>query len=314
MQKTTSQVRMITIDDSHAGQRIDNFLISFLKGVPKSRIYRAIREGEVRVNKKRVKPDYRLALDDIVRIPPIRVAETTQLNQPPQWQQRLLSESFLYEDEGLIILNKPVGMAVHGGSGVNFGVIETLRKIRPQAKFLELVHRLDRDTSGCLMIAKKRSTLVELQELLRNHQIEKVYLTLVRGHWHGGKREIRLPLLKNQMQSGERMVHVSDKGKMAVSWFESVKQFRDTTLLKVTLQTGRTHQIRVHAAHLHHPIVGDEKYGDKKFNQQMRNQGLKRLFLHAASLTFHLPSSGQVIAVCACLDKDLIDGLQKLEN
>lgn len=305
--------QLITIDESHQGQRIDNFLLSYLKGVPKSRIYRSLRQGEVRVNKKRVKPDYRLNLHDQVRIPPIRMAEKTEITHPPAWQLRLLQQSILYEDDGLIIINKPAGIAVHGGSGINFGIIETLRYMRPEARFLELVHRLDRDTSGCLVIAKKRAILVTLHHLFNTHQIEKVYLTLVKGRWHGGKREIRLPLLKNQLQSGERMVRVSDKGKMAISLFEPVKFFKDATLIKVTLHTGRTHQIRVHAAHLHHPIAADEKYGDKKFNQQMRELGIKRLFLHASSLSFHLPDSKQTISVCACLDKDLLASLKNLE-
>lgn len=308
------KVRFITIDASHAGQRIDNYLFRVLKGVPKTRVYRAIREGEVRVNKGRIKQDYRLKEEDQVRIPPLRMSEETKLDHPPTWQLEKLKQDIIYEDEELIIINKTAGMAVHGGSGVNFGVIETLRYLRPQTKFLELVHRLDRDTSGCLMIAKKRAALVELHHLLQTQGVEKVYLTLVKGRWQGGRQEIKLALQKNQLSSGERIVKVSDSGKPAVSIFEPVQFFPHATLMKVTLMTGRTHQIRVHAAHVHHPIAGDEKYGDKKFNQLMRTLGLKRLFLHAASLTFYLSDLKKMIAICSCLDKDLLNCLHVLAS
>jgi 23S rRNA pseudouridine955/2504/2580 synthase len=302
-------VQITQITENHAGQRLDNFLIGHFKGVPKSRLYRALRDGEVRVNKRRAKPDYRLQLNDLVRLPPLRLPEAAELGKASLWQQRLIEQNILSETEGLLIINKPAGMAVHGGSGVNFGVIETLRQLRPKAKFLELVHRLDRDTSGCLMIAKKRSTLVQLHELLQTHQVEKVYLALVKGKWQGGMREINAPLLKNQLQSGERMVRVSEEGKEALSLFEPLQRFKSATLMKVTLKTGRTHQIRVHAAYAGHPLAGDEKYGDKEFNRHMRQLGLKRLFLHAASLTFSLPEKEQ-IALCACLDKELQDFLK----
>lgn len=305
-------MKQVTITDSHAGQRIDNFLITYLKGVPKSRIYRALRNGEVRVNKGRIKANYRLKLDDQVRIPPIRVAEKTEPGRPSEWQLQQMAQNIIHEDTGLIIVNKPAGMAVHGGSGISFGVIETLRFLRPQAKFLELVHRLDRDTSGCLMIAKKRSALTETQDLFRNHQIEKVYLALVAGKWEGGQRKIDAPLLKNVLESGERMVHVNHEGKEAVTIVQPLLKFKNATLLTVFLKTGRTHQIRVHLQHIGHPIAGDEKYGDKEFNKQIRQLGFKRLFLHAASLTFKLPSTAETIALCACLDKELLDCLKKL--
>lgn len=306
-----TKVKILTIDEVYAGQRIDNFLFRYLKGIPKSRIYRSLRQGEVRVNKKRVKPDYRIKENDEIRLPPLKAGEEKPPTIPPPWQLRLIEQSIIFEDEGLVIINKPVGVAVHGGSGINFGVIETLRVLRPKAKFLELVHRLDRDTSGCLMIAKKRGVLTELHELLRAHQVEKVYLALVKGHWRQLQR-VGVPLLKYELKSGERMVRVSDKGKTAITEFQPMKHFAGATLMKVVLHTGRTHQIRVHAAHVKHPIAGDEKYGDKEFNKKIRQQGLKRLFLHAASLCFRL-SSGEV-NVCANLDPNLIQCLLQLKK
>jgi 23S rRNA pseudouridine955/2504/2580 synthase len=300
----------IQITEANSGQRIDNFLFTFLKGVPKSRLYRAIRQGEVRINKHRIKPEYHLKIGDSVRIPPIRASETSVPGKPPHWQQKELTQNILYEDNDLIILNKPAGMAVHGGSGVNFGVIETLRFLRQHAKFLELVHRLDRDTSGCLMIAKKRSILTLLHKMLFEHQIEKVYLALVKGSWQGGTKKVTLPLLKSQQVSGERKVKVNESGKMATTIFHPLSHFKDATLVKIILKTGRTHQIRVHAAHLGFPIAGDEKYGDKNFNQAMRKKGVKRLFLHAASLSFQLLDKN--ISICACLDNDLQNAISNL--
>lgn len=305
------QTRIVVIDEAHAGQRIDNFIFNHLKGVPKSRVYRSLRQGEVRVNKGRVKPEYRLQCDDKVRIPPLRTALPQTPSKPPLWQLKSLEQSILYEDEGMLIINKPSGIAAHGGSGISFGVIETLRYLRPQAKFLELVHRLDRDTSGCLMIAKKRSVLTALQELSKQNQIEKMYLTLVKGHWKAGKA-VDLPLQKNQLQSGERVVKVSGQGKPAVTLFHPMQRYQSATLVKAILKTGRTHQIRVHATHSGHPIAGDDKYGDKDFNKEMKKAGLGRLFLHAASLNFVLPATGERVAVCACLDDALIDCLKNL--
>lgn len=300
--KTTLQI--ITIDEANAGQRIDNFFIKILKGVPKSHIYRILRKGEVRVNKKRIKAEYRLQLNDQIRIPPIRVAERIK-EQPHNKAIKNLEQRIIYEDEGLLVINKPSGIAAHGGSGINFGVIETVRKMRPKAKFLELAHRLDRDTSGCIIIAKKRSVLIELHELLINNQIEKTYLALVRGIWKGHKRLVDAPLLKNQLQSGERMVHINPKGKAARTEFQLHQQFANTALIEAILHTGRTHQIRVHAAHIGYPIAGDEKYGDKDFNKTMRKIGLKRLFLHAYSLHFKLPSSGKTYYIKTELDPEL---------
>jgi 23S rRNA pseudouridine955/2504/2580 synthase len=305
-------VHTLTIDERHAGQRIDNFLFTYLKGVPKSRIYRSLRQGEVRVNKKRCKPDYRVQLDDQVRIPPVRVAETKELGKPGSNLMKAIEDNILYEDEGLIVLNKPVGIASHGGSGINFGAIEIIRHLRPKARFLELVHRLDRETSGCLMVAKKRAILTEVQQLSKDGKIEKIYLALVRGHWPKQQTKVTFPLLKHQLQSGERMVRVSAEGKPAVTYVQTLQQFADVTLLRIRLGTGRTHQIRVHTSHSGYPIVDDEKYGDKEFNKKMRAKGLHRLFLHAASLQFELPSSGKIIGICACLDKELLDFLKKL--
>lgn len=304
---------VLIIDLKHADQRVDNFLIGHFKGVPRSRLYRALRDGEVRVNKGRVPANYRLKINDRIRLPPLRVPEVREPGKAPLWQQRLITQSILYEENGLLIINKPAGMAVHGGSGVNFGVIETVRQLRPKARFLELVHRLDRETSGCLMIATKRATLIQLHHLLQTHQIEKVYLALVQGRWRGGQREINAPLLKNQLRSGERVVHISREGKEAISLFEPIQQFPGATLMQITLKTGRMHQIRVHAAYTGHPIAGDEKYGDKAFNQNMRRLGLKRLFLHAAALQFCL-SDQEEIGICACLDPDLQSFIKDLSS
>jgi len=301
------------VDEGSSGQRIDNFLLKQLKGVPKSRIYRILRKGEVRVNKGRIKPEYRLKSGDLVRIPPIRTSEKPVANAPGQRVQQLLNDSILYEDKELLILNKPSGMAVHGGSGLSFGVIEALRAMRPEARFLELGHRLDRDTSGCLVIAKKRSALRAFQQLLREDGMEKVYLALVMGQWKSGKREINAPLRKNTLKSGERIVKVSRDGKPSLSIFSPETIYRDCSLMRVKLVTGRTHQVRVHALHSGHPIAGDDKYGDETFNKMMAGRGLKRLFLHARELRFTLPEHA-TIHVEAPLDENLKAILKKLEE
>jgi 23S rRNA pseudouridine955/2504/2580 synthase len=310
----SSSVSKLTITENATGQRIDNFLLKHLKGVPKSRIYRGLRQGEVRVNGRRISPDYRLELHDVVRVPPIRVSEHSVPGKPSATLLRLLEASILWEDEGLLILNKPSGMAVHGGSGINFGVIETLRHLRPQARFLELVHRLDRDTSGCLMIAKKRSTLREIHQLLRHQQITKIYWALAQGLWQEDQHIVSASLLKNQLRSGERMVQVSQEGKSAVTLFKPLEYFKEATLVEATLQTGRTHQIRVHATHLGHPLAGDEKYGDKTFNKSLRSLGCNRLFLHAYQLQLTLSSSGKTIAVTAQLPTELQKVLEALRG
>lgn len=294
-------VRFHTVSEEEAGQRLDNFLMRILKGTPKSMIYRIVRKGEVRVNKGRIKPEYRLEQDDVVRIPPVRVSEKAPTENRRHIE--LLSDRILFEDDRLLILNKPAGMAVHGGSGVSSGVIEALRASRPDAHFLELVHRLDRDTSGCLMIAKKRSMLRTLHELLREGKVGKFYLALVQGRWPG-KRWIDAPLRKNQLSGGERIVRVSPEGKPARSCFRPVDHFTDATLVEVELDTGRTHQIRVHAQHAGHPLAGDDKYGSADFNERMKQAGLRRLFLHAHRIGLHLPD-GRDIDVSAPLDAEL---------
>ncbi|MFO7593009.1 MAG: 23S rRNA pseudouridine(955/2504/2580) synthase RluC [Pseudomonadota bacterium] len=312
-QKPPSGVREVTVGEEECGQRIDNFLLKHLKGVPKSRIYRILRKGEVRVNKGRIKPVYRLKNGDIVRIPPVRVSDKPASVAPGKRVQNLLEQNILYEDKALLILNKPSGMAVHGGSGISLGVIEALRAIRPEARFLELAHRLDRDTSGCLVIAKKRSALRAFQELLREDGIDKVYLALVKGRWKGGKRRIDAPLRKNTLRSGERIVKVSDDGKASLSIFTPETIYNDCSLMRVKLVTGRTHQVRVHAQFSGHPIAGDEKYGDIEFNRKMAQRGLRRLFLHARELRFTLPES-TTIHVQAPLDEDLQNLLNQLES
>ena len=308
----TVAVKMLEIDDDQAGQRIDNFLLSTLKGAPKSLIYRILRKGEVRVNKGRIKPTYRLQAGDIVRIPPVRLSDSTP-TRPGERVLQLVEQSIIHEDKRLLILNKPGGLAVHGGSGLNYGVIEALRASRPDAHYLELVHRLDRETSGCLIIAKKRSALRLLHELMRENRIDKQYLTLVKGDWGGGDRRIDAPLEKNTLKSGERMVRVSKEGKSASSLFRPLVCQDIASLMQVKLDTGRTHQIRVHALYSGHPIAGDEKYGDEKFNSLMKSRGLKRLFLHAVKLNFTMPDDGERISISAPLPEELTKVLKELD-
>jgi len=308
-----TSVEQVTIDEGHDGQRIDNFLLTRLKGVPKSRIYRILRKGEVRVNKKRIKPTYRLQVGDVVRVPPVRMAEVSDVPRAPQALLTCLEQAVLYEDKQLIVLNKPSGMAVHGGSGINHGVIEMLRQLRPDEPFLELVHRLDRDTSGCLMIAKKRSMLRSLHEMLREGAIDKTYCALLRGAWHGAEKRVEAPLQKNTVQSGERMVRVHPDGKASLTTFHPLTRFAGATLAQVELGTGRTHQIRVHAQHIKKPVAGDEKYGDTQFNEKMRELGLKRLFLHAEELRFIHPVTEVTLAVQAPLEEGLKLVLEKMK-
>ena len=311
----TPKVRFVEISPERAGQRIDNFLVTTLKGVPKSRVYRMLRKGEVRVNKGRVKATYRLVAGDSVRIPPVRVAEAGDKVAPGERVLQRIESGILLEEKGFLVLNKPSGIAVHGGSGLNYGVIEALRASRPEAPYLELVHRLDRDTSGCLLIAKRRSVLRELHRLLREDGMDKRYLALLKGAWRGGERRVTAALRKNTLKSGERMVVVDPvEGKQALSLFRPMTRYRDATLAEVTLKTGRTHQIRVHATSMGQPIAGDEKYGDTAFNATLRRQGLKRLFLHAHSLAFRLPGIEDEIRVTAPLDDELSAVLNKLEK
>lgn len=310
---TGGSVQQVTVDHGNEGQRIDNFLRLRLKGVPKSRIYRILRRGEVRVNKGRVRPDYRLMSGDVVRIPPVRYTEKSPLPVVGSSQFEQLHARILYEDDGLLVLNKPAGMAVHGGSGLSYGVIEALRAMRPGSPYLELVHRLDRDTSGCLLVAKKRSALRHLHAQLREGRVDKRYLALLQGGWEEGGRRVEAPLLKGQLLSGERIVRVDPDGRAANSFFEPLAGRAGTTLVQVTLVTGRTHQIRVHAAHLGRPVAGDEKYGSREFNQRMRKLGLKRLFLHAWEIRFSSPQGGSELQLKAPLDRDLSSVLTGLD-
>lgn len=307
-------VQFVTAKESDFGQRIDNFLIKHLKGVPKSHFYRILRKGEVRVNKKRVKADYRIQEGDIIRIPPIRVAEPESPRElsVSHSLEKLLKKSILFENDGLLVLNKPSGLAVHGGSGINLGLIEALRIMYAQES-LELVHRLDRETSGCILIAKKPSVLKELHALLRDGQVEKCYLALVKGQWPKHLHLIDEPLKKFELRSGERMVSVNEEGKPSQTEFRVIKRFADTTLVEAKPKTGRTHQIRVHAHHAGHAIIGDDKYGDDAINKKYRQQGCKRLFLHASALNFVLPRSQEKITVTADLDKDMQVFLDKLQ-
>jgi len=306
-------VRMVTIAEDQAGQRIDNFLLAELKGVPRSLVYRILRKGQVRVNKRRIKPQYRIQSGDLIRIPPVKMESRKAKPEPKGKLLAVLQQRIIYQDAGLLVINKPSGIAVHGGSGVSFGVIEGLRSCL-DLPYLELVHRLDKDTSGCLMVAKKRSVLRQLHSLLRTGQIRKNYLALLKGRWSGGTRKIRMSLQKNVLSSGERVVRVSEGGKEAISVFSPEAYYPPATLMSISLKTGRTHQIRVQAAELGHPLAGDRKYGDADFNRSLRELGLRRLFLHASELGFTLPDSDQHVSVKAPLDNDLARVLEALEK
>lgn len=314
MNTTNQSVQFITIDAEQDGQRIDNFLKTQLKGVPKSLIYRILRKGEVRVNKKRIKPEYKICVGDEIRIPPIRVAEENELPSANLSAIQALAKQIVHEDDAIIVLNKPSGMAVHGGSGLSFGVIEGLRALRPECRFLELVHRLDRDTSGLLMIAKKRSALKHLHEQLRLKTMRKQYLALVRGQWQAHVKVINAPLLKNVLKSGERIVRVNSEGKPSETRFQIQRKFSNATLVLASPITGRTHQIRVHTTHAGHPIACDDKYGEAAFDQMMLQAGLNRLFLHAYRLNFQHPVSGEEVSFEAPLDKSLQQVLSNLEK
>jgi 23S rRNA pseudouridine955/2504/2580 synthase len=306
------RAQRLEIAAEFAGQRLDNFLFRHLKGVPKSRVYRMLRTGEVRVNGGRAKAEDRLEGGDVLRIPPVRTAEReTDAVAPPRLRERLEAR-ILFEDADLLALNKPVGLPVHGGSGQSAGVIESLRLLRPDARFLELVHRLDRDTSGILLIAKKRSALTALHELFRGEGMDKRYLALLTGAWARQRLLVDAPLEKNVRQGGERMVKVSRAGKSAQTEFRRLQRFDAATLVEARPLTGRTHQIRVHALHLGHPLAGDERYGDAETNRQFRSLGLRRLFLHAAELHFPHPATGETLHLAAPLDPELATFLEKL--
>lgn len=306
----TTAVRLLEVRPEEAGQRIDNFLLRLFKGVPKSVIYRILRKGEVRVNRARVRPDYRLQSGDQVRIPPVRVPDPGAPICPAPLLTRLQTH-ILFEDQDLLVVNKPSGIAVHKGSGIAFGIIEALRTLRPELVFLQLAHRLDRDTSGCLLLAKNSSALREIHTGLRTGQVEKRYLALVKGHWRHGTLALSVPLRKS-LRGGERMVKATSDGKMAQTHFKPIRFFHQASLLEASLATGRTHQIRVHADYLEHPLAGDNKYGDAHFNRIMAGFGLKRLFLHAYGL--RLPLKGQTITVNAPLPQSLEYVLDQLEK
>lgn len=312
---TRGAVDFARIDSAQEGQRIDNFLMSRFKGVPRSHLYRVLRRGEVRVNKRRVKPDYRLQPGDLVRIPPLRVAEATPQAHPPNVRMKSLRSAVLYEDERLIALDKPSGMAVHGGSGLSWGLIEAMRILHAEIPELELVHRLDRETSGCLLLSKRRSALRELHRLIRDKAMDKRYLTLLAGHLEQRELRVDAPLRKNLLRSGERMVCVDlEAGKPARTLFRSLRRLGDFSLVEVGLVTGRTHQVRVHAAHLGTPVAGDEKYGNAEANRYLRRLGLTRLFLHASTLAFQPDYSKKPLRIEAPLPSELqalIDTLGK---
>ncbi|AMO82163.1 23S rRNA pseudouridine(955/2504/2580) synthase RluC [Obesumbacterium proteus] len=315
MNMNNTSVKLVTIAADEAGQRIDNFLRNQLKGVPKSMIYRIVRKGEVRINKKRIKPEYKLQPGDEVRIPPVRIAERDEAPVSAKLDKvAALNDCIIFEDDHLLVLNKPSGTAVHGGSGLSFGVIEGLRALRPEARFLELVHRLDRETSGVLLVAKKRSALRALHEQLRMKGMQKDYLALVRGQWQSHCKVVQAPLLKNILQSGERIVRVNAEGKPSETRFKVEERFEHATLVKASPVTGRTHQIRVHALHAGHPIAFDDRYGDRDFDAELKGTGLDRLFLHAAALRFEHPNTGETMRVEAPMDKKLrhcLDVLRK---
>ena len=337
-----ASVTKVLIDAEMAGQRVDNFLFRHLKGVPKSRVYRMLREGEVRISGHRTKPDYKLAEGDEVRIPPVRVAEKAELPSPSAIDRPLL-DRVIYRDDALLVIDKPSGQAVHGGSGISLGVIEQLRQELPQARFLELAHRLDKETSGVLVLALKRSALTELHRMLREGETHKTYFALAAGHWRDAVRNVKLPLRKYLNAEGERRVAVEEGGQSAHTIFRlvsrhgkpsfprkressqtegldarvrrydvSTKLAEEFSLLEAELKTGRTHQIRVHLAALKHPIAGDDKYGDPELNRQLKKLGFRRMFLHAARMQLAHPLTGQALILESPLPDDLRSFLEQL--
>lgn len=301
-------VSRLIVDSESAGQRLDNFLVRILKGVPKSHLYRIVRSGEVRINGGRVDISYRIVAGDEVRVPPIRVAAADDLQKNPANATRARRVEFpvLFEDDALLVINKPAGIAVHGGSGLDFGVIEALREQRPEARFLELAHRLDRETSGILLVGKKRSSLRVLHDMFRHGGSDKRYLALVSGRWTDAVKDVRLPLNKYLTDEGERRVSVGgDEGKFAHTIFRKSLCGDRFSMVEAQLKTGRTHQIRVHLAHLGFPIAGDDKYGNFALNKKLVGEGLKRMFLHAWRIRFPHPVSGDLLTIEAPLPKEL---------
>jgi 23S rRNA pseudouridine955/2504/2580 synthase len=305
MSEMKTQVRFVDIDDDMSGQRIDNFLRNQLKSVPKSVVYRILRKGEVRVNKKRIKPEYKLSAGDVVRIPPVTIQQQESHAAPVSAKLDKVAElehCILHEDDHLLILNKPSGTAVHGGSGLKFGVIEGLRVLRPQSRFLELVHRIDRDTSGILLVAKKRSALRYLQAQFRDKTVQKYYYALVMGNWEPGCKSVNAPLLKNEQNS---IVRVNAQGKPSETRFKIIETFKQATLVQASPITGRTHQIRVHTQYAGHPIAWDDRYGDPRFDAYTRQFGLSRLFLHAAHIQFVHPLEEKTMKIQAPMSSEL---------
>ncbi|EGU45271.1 MULTISPECIES: 23S rRNA pseudouridine(955/2504/2580) synthase RluC [Vibrio] len=314
MSEIRTQVQFVDIDEDMAGQRIDNFLRNQLKNIPKSMIYRIVRKGEVRVNKKRIKAEYKLKAGDLVRIPPVTIEEKVEENVPSTKLNKVseLEQCIIYEDDHMLILNKPSGTAVHGGSGLKFGAIEALRALRPEARFLELVHRIDRDTSGILLVAKKRSALRHLQAQFREKTVQKYYFALVMGEWKNSCKVVNAPLLKNEVNS---IVRVNPNGKASETRFKVLEKFKDATLIQASPITGRTHQIRVHTQYTGHPIAWDDRYGDRRFDAYTGKVGLDRLFLHAANIKFTHPGTEEKMDISAPMEARLekaIAGLRKL--
>ena len=307
-------VRHVEVTRQDVGQRLDNYLARHFKGVPRSRIYKMLRKGEVRVNRKRAKADYRVAEGDVVRLPPAHQPEPGQPATIPPGVGERIEAAIVYEDESLLVVDKPSGLAVHGGSGLAFGLIEALRQQRPNQPFLELGHRLDRETSGCLVVAKSRPALNAFHDVLRGGEVEKHYLALVAGRWQGKGRRVDEALARSGRRGNERLVQVDGTGKESTSFFEPVTRYAHLTLMDVRIDTGRTHQIRVHAAHLGHPLAGDDKYGDFELNRQLRKLGLKRLFLHSARLRFRMPDNGQLYDFNAPLPDELQRVLERIEE
>lgn len=315
-QISSSGPSFIEVDQNHDGQRLDNFLFALLKGVPKGKVYQIIRKGEVRVNKGRAKPTTRLAKADIVRVPPIRVSDRNTKVEVGRYQN--LKDATLFEDSALLVINKPSGMAVHAGSGIKVGIIEALRALRDDLDYLELAHRLDRETSGCLVLAKKASVLKKLnadfqQSSLKNSAIKKFYLSLLKGQWQHGERRVTKALNTQARRGGERHVVVDSEGSYASTIFKPISVNKQASFMQVKLLTGRTHQVRVHSLSEGQPIAGDQRYGDPDFNQQMRELGLKRLFLHSSCIQFTHPVSQQKLKIEAPLPAELSQLLGKLD-
>lgn len=308
---SNEQVKYIEIDENSVGQRLDNFLLAQLNGVPKSHVYKIIRSGEVRINKGRTKNVYRLQLNDIVRVPPVKVDEKLA-SEPARWMVESIKKRIIFEDDDLLVLNKPSGIPVHGGTANSHGVIETLRFIRKDERFIELVHRLDKATSGCLLIAKNRKMLNGMQTLLRNRKVTKTYTALLCGVVHQHSVKVNSPLQKRTLASGEHRVRVHPEGKPSETVFKQLKQFKNATLVSALPKTGRTHQIRVHAKQLGHSIAGDERYSTPLQYKSYREQGLQRLFLHASKLSFIHPLNDQPVSFEAPLDDALNAFLKRL--